>query len=100
VTPEKDKVRCFNCEWKGREHEILVAPSPFEKDTQWQVCPLCFMPEHIHPVCDEPGCWHDPSCGFPTPEGYRFTCHIHWPDRKPDMNGVRTMEARHDDGDP
>jgi hypothetical protein len=28
-------------------------------------------------VCDEPGCLHDASGGWPSPEGYRQTCHEH-----------------------
>lgn len=28
-------------------------------------------------ICDEPGCWSGVSCGFPTEDGYRHTCHEH-----------------------
>lgn len=27
--------------------------------------------------CDEPGCFKDASCGFPTDTGYRHTCYDH-----------------------
>lgn len=30
-------------------------------------------------ICDEPDCWNDANCGWPTEDdGYRFTCHKHW----------------------
>lgn len=28
-------------------------------------------------LCDEPDCFKDSSCGFPTDEGYRRTCYDH-----------------------
>ena len=28
-------------------------------------------------MCDEPGCFDDASCGFPTETGYRRTCYNH-----------------------
>jgi hypothetical protein len=28
-------------------------------------------------VCDEPGCDRDASGGWPSPNGYRHTCHEH-----------------------
>lgn len=28
--------------------------------------------------CDEPGCLEKATCGFPTPDGYRRTCHKHY----------------------
>lgn len=29
-------------------------------------------------LCDEPGCFKDTSCGWPSDAGYRHTCHEHW----------------------
>lgn len=29
-------------------------------------------------LCDEPGCFSDASCGFPTDDGYRKTCYQHY----------------------
>lgn len=29
-------------------------------------------------LCDEIGCDHEATCGFPTPEGYRRTCGKHY----------------------
>jgi len=37
--------------------------------------------ESIKPLigfCDEPGCFDDASSGFPTDNGYRWTCYKHW----------------------
>lgn len=28
-------------------------------------------------MCDEPNCYKDASCGWPTDDGYRRTCHAH-----------------------
>lgn len=38
----------------------------------------CQMPEEI--CCDEPGCTEKRSCGWPSKDGYRFTCHAHCKD--------------------
>lgn len=29
-------------------------------------------------ICDEPGCFDSASCGWPSEQGYRRTCHKHW----------------------
>ena len=28
-------------------------------------------------ICDEPGCYKSAGCGWPSPDGYRHTCHDH-----------------------
>lgn len=29
-------------------------------------------------LCDEPGCFKEAGCGFPTDDGYRWTCYDHY----------------------
>jgi hypothetical protein len=31
-------------------------------------------------LCDEPGCYNEISCGWPTDNGYRSTCSLHYKD--------------------
>jgi len=38
-------------------------------------------------ICDEPGCFEDVSCGFPTENGYRRTCYEHSHFKKEHENG-------------
>lgn len=33
-------------------------------------------------LCDEPGCFNEISCGWPSENGYRTTCSEHWPHKK------------------
>ena len=35
------------------------------------------LPEGDLAVCDEPGCGNSAGSGWPSPGGYRHTCHIH-----------------------
>ncbi len=79
---EKDKVRCVECGWHGREESVLIeknAASPFEITNEIEGCPECFDVNTINRVCDEPGCWVFVSCGTPTKDGYRSTCGEHSP---------------------
>ena len=51
-----------------REHEIEVLK------------PLLSM-------CDEPGCYKTVSCGWPTEDKYRMTCHDHYKKINSDAGG-------------
>jgi hypothetical protein len=36
-----------------------------------------FIADDMNPICDEPGCLEDGSCGFHDDTGYRYTCTQH-----------------------
>lgn len=42
-----------------------------------------WISDTMPPICDEPGCLADVSCGTPTANGYRSTCSEHEPEREP-----------------
>ena len=75
------KQRCANshCDWCGTSDEVLKAPNPFDPINEIWGCPECKDVNSMYLVCDEPGCWEPVSCGTPTPDGYRSTCHCHAP---------------------
>ncbi len=78
----KDKVACVrrrNCGWRGTRGELLRAAHPFDPDDECMGCPECFDIDSYEEVCDEPGCWETVTCGTPTSQGYRSTCHAHAP---------------------
>lgn len=81
MNAEKGKVRCLECAWKGKEGQVLKAPSPFEVTDEIEGCPECRDVNTINRICDEHGCWQFISCGTPTKTGYRHTCGEHIPDR-------------------
>ena len=39
--PINDKVRCTECDWTGRQHEVLVARNPFRDNGLLNGCPQC-----------------------------------------------------------
>ncbi len=66
------------CKWHGASEDALRAPNPFnEKDTLLG-CPECKGVNTLAVACDEPECWEEATCGFPTTFGYRRTCGEHW----------------------
>lgn len=72
--------RCNECDWRGRESEILTAQNPFRSEAYTiNGCPKCGEVEDFTNVCDEPGCKRDAGCGWPSPAGYRRTCGEHMP---------------------
>lgn len=85
------KYICDECEWKGKDEDLLRAPllrapNPFSEDGDTMFgCPQCREPNTMIVACDEVGCWEQVSCGTPTPTGYRSTCYRH----KPLFSGVR-----------
>ncbi len=78
--PDAGKVVCKECNRPMREADLLTAPNPFKPGETLRGCPHCKQPVGFLGVCDEPGCWDIVSCGTPTPEGYRVTCHKHRPE--------------------
>ena len=76
------KLRCTerHCNWHGTL--ALEAPNPFYPGATIQGCPDCKSVETIAEACDEPDCWAQSCCGWPTPEivygGYRRTCQKHY----------------------
>ena len=83
---DKDKRwRCCECGHISLETELLVAPSPFDKEITLCGCPNCqaVAGAEFKELCDEPGCNETATCGFPAGEefgGYRRTCmnHADW----------------------
>lgn len=84
MTPEKDKVICRTCEWRGRQSEMLQAPSPFDAEDALLGCPQCKEVNCLYPACDEPECWQVVCCGTPSHDGYRATCSKHRQKERPD----------------
>lgn len=59
--------------------DYLRASNPFNPEDTVIGCPECLAANTLTAVCDEEGCKREPSCGTPTPEGYRRTCSEHQP---------------------
>lgn len=79
------KVLCSvrRCNWHGDLDEILLAQNPFEPEESLQGCPKCSEVNTIRVACDEPDCWQEATCGWPSPSGYRRTCGEHMRELKP-----------------
>lgn len=82
---QKEKVVCTErrCGWHGTNDEMLVSPNPFEPDDTIIGCPSCKGVDTLVVACDVEGCWKESTCGFPTPEGYRRTCGVHYRELNP-----------------
>lgn len=74
---------CEHCDWTGTDKDMLIAPNPFDPQYEICGCPDCREIECFEPLCDEPGCHETATCGTPTVDDYRNTCHIHRPGRTP-----------------
>jgi hypothetical protein len=79
MMPEKEKVFCEECGWRGREFEMLSAPNAFDPIETIYGCPECKSVGSLIVACDEPECWRETSCGVQTDAGYRRTCLEHAP---------------------
>ncbi len=77
-----NRYRCVNCDVISNESALLTAPNPFDATEIITGCPVCKSVDALVPVCDEPGCIKDVSCGWPSPAGYRHTCGTHWDYKK------------------
>jgi hypothetical protein len=72
-------VRCESCGWSGKLEDMLEAVHPFDSEEKVHACPNCMeLNDSCIGLCDEPGCNQPISCGWPSPGGYRHTCHTHW----------------------
>ena len=73
--------RCNECGHRMSDAEVLTVHIPHPKPGKDAIpvsqCPECGAVEQFTAVCDESGCRKDVSCGWPSPEGYRNTCHDH-----------------------
>ena len=78
-------LRCEVCCWRGTVDEILRAPNPFDADDVLFACPDCKSVGECTTMCDEPGCDKVAGCGWPAPDGYRWTCgkHNKWQENEP-----------------
>jgi hypothetical protein len=68
---------CKHCTWLDVQSKLLVAANPFDTTDTIVGCPQCKGIDCFWEVCDEPGCVQEATCGFPTGQGYRRTCHHH-----------------------
>jgi Zn finger protein HypA/HybF involved in hydrogenase expression len=73
-----NKIRCIECEWTGELSELLEDKNPFDLEEYIYGCPVCKSIDQFEYICDEPGCNHTITCGFPTETGYRRTCGKHY----------------------
>ena len=56
--------------------ELDIAPGALEAAIEAAVDAI-EEAERIANTCDVPGCGKTVSCGWPSPAGYRRTCHVH-----------------------
>ena len=59
---------CFNCDWRGHDHDILRAPNPFAPNYTVVGCPNCFSVESLFLCCDEPNCLMLHALGLEKPD--------------------------------
>lgn len=78
---EPGKYKCEDCGWLGFDREMLTAPNPFDPDDIVFGCPRCRSIDNFVGLCDEPGCNERGGMGTPTPNGYRWTCYAHHPNK-------------------
>ena len=71
------KCICQSCDWQGLVSDLLVAKSPFDPEETINGCPKCKAIDDAFIACDEPGCWREATCGWPSETGYRQTCGEH-----------------------
>ena len=69
------RYRCTECEQICTSGDILKATNPFNEDDRLSFCPNCKRAERLDLLCDVLDCENLSSCGWPSPEGYRLTCH-------------------------
>ena len=76
---EVNRWRCESCQTIFPDTEALIGPHPFAEGSITG-CPRCKAAHDSGAalICDEPGCDEESSCGWPSPVGYRRTCHRHF----------------------
>lgn len=72
-----ERYKCCECSEIVSEGAVLRAPSPFDATDILIGCPKCKSVDSFELLCDEPGCNNTVVCGWPSPQGYRRTCHQH-----------------------
>lgn len=82
MTMSAEKLACASprCGWRGDFTTVLRALDPFNPGGEIFACPTCR--DAANPpraCCSAPGCYAPWAEGNPTPDGYRFTCHLHSP---------------------
>lgn len=70
---------CQSCDRIASDSELLRAANPFDSQDELVGCPHCKQVEGFDRLCDEPECEQTVSCGWPSEDGYRSTCHKHSP---------------------
>lgn len=71
------RVRCHSCQGIIREVTLLTAPHPFCDGDVIMGCPQCKQCDGFLPLCDVETCEEASTCGWPSEQGYRFTCFEH-----------------------
>ena len=70
--------RCDDCGWIGPPQAIRSATHPFRDNDTVAGCPKCgALDDNLKELCDVPDCMRIASCGWPSAQGYRRTCHLH-----------------------
>ena len=74
----------FICDECGKifEREADIPQWPRPNGSSWGYCDRCDSAESFTNICDEPGCNHKATCGFPDKDGYRRTCGEHYQEAK------------------
>ena len=67
-----------HCRWRGKESELLRAPSPFDATFEITACPNCKEIGGCMQACEVHDCWEEATCGIPTQEGYKRVCGKHF----------------------
>lgn len=67
-----------HCRWKGKEADLLRAPSPFDPETEITACPKCKEIGGCMVACQVEECWKEATCGINTPDGYKHVCYEHF----------------------
>lgn len=76
----QNKRKCYDCGWLGSCLDVLTAENPFDVVSGESIegCPKCFSINKMIHLCDEDECKEEATCGWPSSQGYRRTCHKHY----------------------
>ena len=62
------------CRWRGKESELLRAPSPFDATIEITACPNCKEIGGCMQACETHDCWHEATVELITPECKKRIC--------------------------